>query len=130
MRIHDILEDCNIDEDELLEEGVTRQFRRYGSKLKREYRCHGGAKDGKLVSQPSECGIRKDPNRVHAGQMSARTKKGQRVRKSNLTKRKTLSQILVRHNKMLKGDTAKEVTKNNPKNDSDNITTVSAKGTS
>lgn len=116
-------------EDVLVEGQVVRQVRRYGDKLKNQYRCQGGDKDGRLVASPSECGIRKDPNRVRAGQRSARLKKGERVRKTKFTKRKTLSQILVRRNKMLKGSTADKVTQNNREIKSDNITTKSGKGT-
>ncbi len=107
--------------EEILEEGAVRQVRRYGNKMKMQYRCQGGEKDGKLVSKPSECGIRKNPSRVRAGQKSSRIKKGERVRKTAFTKRKTLSQILVRRNKALKGDTAKKATQDNPKTNSDNI---------
>lgn len=103
--------------EETLEEGAVRQVRRYGNKMKMQYRCQGGEKDGKLVSKPSECGIRKNPGRVRAGQKSARIKKGQRVRKTAFTKKKTLSQILVRRNKALKnaaGQKDKNLRKDNP----------------
>lgn len=114
---------------EILEEGAIRQVRRYGNKLKFQYRCQGGDKDGELVSKPSECAIRKNPEKVQAGINTARTKKGQRVRKTKFTKKTTLSQILVRKNKMLKGPTADKVIQNNPEIKSDNITTVGSKGT-
>lgn len=123
MLISEIIElDYDVYEEEELHEGVVRQVRRYGNKMKQQFRCQGGDKDGRLVSDRSQCGIRKNPARVRAGQRSSRVKKGERVRKSNFTKRKTLSQILVRRNKMLKGATADEVTTNNPKHKSDNIT--------
>ena len=116
-------------EEVIIEGQVMRQVRRYGDKLKNQYRCQGGDKDGRLVASPSECGIRKDPKRVRAGQRSSRLRKGERVRKTQFTKRKTLSQILVRRNKMLKGPTAEKVTQNNREIKSDNITTKSSKGT-
>lgn len=118
-----------VTEDEILEETATRQVRRYGNKMKFQYRCHGGAKDGKLSASATDCGKRKNPARVRAGKMSARIKKRERVRKTKFTKRKTLSQLLVRRNKMLKGPTAKTVTAKNNKVKSDNITTMSSKGT-
>lgn len=127
MQINDILVECDL-EDECLEEGAVRQMRRYGTKMKMQYRCQGGDKDGRLVSKPSECSIRKNPKKVRAGQHSARIKKGQRVRKTQFTKRKTLSQILVRRNKMLKGPTADSVTKNNEKVKTDNITSSGSEG--
>jgi len=131
MQINEIL-NVNLDDlflEEILEEGAIRQVRRYGNKMKMQYRCQGGEKDGKLVSQPSGCGIRKNPNRVRSGQKSARIKKEQRVRKTKFTKKKTLSQILVRRNKMMKGATADKVTEKNDKVKSDNITTSGTKGT-
>ena len=134
MLIADIL-DLDVEEyiEEELHEGVVRQVRRYGNKMRQQFRCQGGDKDGRLVSDRSQCGIRKNPKRVRAGQKSSRVKKGERVRKSNFTKRKTLSQILVRRNKMLKGATADDVVGKTPERKSDNITskgTEPAKSTS
>lgn len=126
------LEGIPDEEMESLEEGAIRQLRRYGNKTKMQYRCQDGDKKGKLVSKPSGCGLRKDPDRVHAGRKSARIKKGQRVRKSNLTKRKTLTKDLMRKNKMFKGATANTVAKegnNKAKSHSDNITSSGSKGT-
>lgn len=114
--------------EETLEEGAVRQVRRYGNKMKMQYRCQGGEKDGKLVSKPSECGMRKNPSRVRAGQKSSRLKKGERVRKTAFTKRKTLSQILVRRNKALKnaaGDKSNNTRKENP----DTVKATGTKGT-
>lgn len=130
MLINEILIEDVIEDDDLLCEGAVRQMRRYGSKMKMQYRCQGGDKDGRLVSKPSECSIRKNPNKVRAGQHSSRIKKGQRVRKTQFTKRKTLSQILVRRNKMMKGATADTVSKDNPKTNSDTIKSTGTVGTS
>jgi len=128
MLINELLNMDDI-EDEFLEEGVVRQMRRYGSKMKMQYRCQGGDKDGRLVDKPSECSIRKNPNKVRAGQHSSRVKKRERVRKTQFTKRKTLSQILVRRNKMMKGATANTVTQNNKKTNSDTIKSSGSVGT-
>ena len=85
-------------------ETVVRQFRRYGDRFVRHYRCTTGPKEGRLVSEPSACGKRKDPRRVRAGKATARRKKGQRVRKTLFTKRKTSSKRLARLNKVLSGN--------------------------
>ncbi len=126
MLINEILQ---FELDRPIEEAATRQMRRYGNKMTMQYRCSGGVKSGKLRSSPSACGIRKNPNRVRAGQRSSRIKKGQRVRKTKFTKRKTLSQILVRRNKMMKGSTAKTVVARNPKINPDTIKSSGSVGT-
>lgn len=92
------------DNDEMIVEAVQRQFRRYGDKFKRQYRCTTGQKAGRIVTQPAKCGIRKDPKRVRLGKRAARVKKGQRVRKTLFTKRKTQSKRLSRLNKTLRGE--------------------------
>lgn len=117
---------------EQVDEAVTRQLRRYGNKTKLQYRCQDGDKKGRLVSQPSGCGIRKDPTRVRAGKRSSRIRKGERVRKSNMTKRRTLTKNLMRRNKMFKGPTAKTVLNKGDKksaNSSSNIKSVGSEGT-
>ena len=88
----------------VLSEAVDRQFRRYGDKFLRQYRCTTGQKAGRMVSSPEKCGIRKDPRRVRIGKKSARVKKGQRIRKTKFTKRKTQSKRLSRMNNTLRGD--------------------------
>jgi hypothetical protein len=88
----------------VISEAVQRQFRRYGDSFKRQYRCTTGDKAGRLVTSPEKCGIRKDPKRVRMGKRAARAKKGQRIRKSLFTKRKTQSKRLSRLNKVLRGD--------------------------
>ena len=92
------------DEPEVVFEAVERQFRRYGDKFLRQYRCKSGPKRGRLVASPEACGKRKDPNRVRKGKAAARRKKGQRVRKTLFTKRRTQSKRLSRLNKVLRGD--------------------------
>jgi hypothetical protein len=89
---------------EVIVESVVRQFRRYGDRFVRHYRCTSGPKAGRLTSDPASCGKRKDPKKVRMGKISARRKKGQRVRKTLFTKRKTQSKRLSRLNKVLRGD--------------------------
>jgi len=86
----------------LIAESVDRQFRRYGDKFVRQYRCTTGSKSGRMVSSPEKCGIRKDPMKVRQGKKSARTKKS-RYRKIAFTKRKSQSKRLSRMNKALRG---------------------------
>ena len=92
------------DEFDKIVESVQRQFRRYGDKFLRQYRCTTGQKAGRMVASPEKCGIRKDPRRVRMGKKSARMKKGQRIRKTLFTKRKTQSKRLSRLNKRLRGE--------------------------
>lgn len=91
-------------EDENITESVTRQFRRYGNKFVRQYRCMSGPKKGRLVKNAVDCGRRKDPRKVRQGKYSSRIKRKQRTRKSNRTKRKPISQMLSRRNDVLRGD--------------------------
>lgn len=92
------------DEYESLDEAAKRQFKRYGNKFVRKFRCYGGPKDGRMVSKAADCGVRKDPFKVRQGKRSARLKKGQRVRKTMLTKRKAPSKRVTRMNSNLRGD--------------------------
>jgi hypothetical protein len=100
-----IIETITKDEYEKLDEAVKRQFKRYGNKIVRKFRCYGGPKDGSMVTDAADCGIKKNPLKVRQGKQSARLKKGQRVRKTNMTKRKAPSKRLIRMNKLLRGDT-------------------------
>lgn len=108
--IHAIIDEMNaempMEEYEAMLEKVERQFRRYSGQdtLKRQYRCTTGSKAGRIVTSPEKCGIRKDPMKVRQGKKAARVKKGQRVRKSLFTKRKTVSKRLQRLNKAMRGD--------------------------
>ena len=95
----------DLDKNLIEEAAVSRQFKRYGTEFKRQFRCMSGPKKGRVVASAKACGKRKDPLRVRIGRKSARIKKGQRVRKTLRTKRKTLSKILTRRNKALRGDT-------------------------
>ena len=109
-KLFDIMEVLENDEVELTNEGqIQRQFKRYGTKFARQFRCMSGPKEGRLVTSPEKCGIRKDPLRVRIGKKSARIKKQQRVRKTLFTKRKTISKILQRRNKLLRGENTNAV---------------------
>lgn len=83
---------------------VTRQFKRYGNKFNRQYRCMSGPRKGRLVTDPMKCGKRKDPKQVRAGKKSSRVRKGERVRKTKLAKRRTPSKMVQRLNKRMRGE--------------------------
>jgi len=83
---------------------ITRQFKRYGNKLERQYRCMSGPRKGRLVKNPQKCGVRKDPKQVRAGKKGSRMKKGQRIRKTKLAKRRPPSQQVQRFNKRMRGE--------------------------
>lgn len=102
--LEEIDELTDSEEISIIAEAVQRQFRRYGDKFLRQYRCITGPKAGRMVSSPEKCGIRKDPRRIRIGKRSARIKKGQRIRKTLFTKRKTQSKRLTRLNKVLRGE--------------------------
>lgn len=99
-----VVEEITEEQYNKLDEGAKRQFKRYGTKFVRKFRCYGGPKDGRMVTQMADCGIRKDPFKVRQGKKASRLKKGQRVRKTKLAKRKAPSQRLVRMNKILRGE--------------------------
>lgn len=82
---------------------IARQFKRYGNKMERQYRCMSGPRKGRLVKNPQKCGVRKDPKQVRAGKKGSRMRKGQRIRKTKLAKRRPPSQTVQRWNKRLRG---------------------------
>lgn len=92
------------DSENVFLEAVDRQFRRYGDRFYRQYRCTSGQKAGRIVTSPEKCGLRKDPKRVRLGKRAARSKKGSRIRKTQFTKRKSQSKRLTRLNTVLRGD--------------------------
>lgn len=122
MRIEHVLEmvdyEIGLMEEELVSEGsltpsipvtrskrtVTRQFKRYGNKFDRQYRCMSGPRKGRLVKSPQKCGMRKDPKQVRAGKKSSRIRKGERVRKTILAKRRAPSRTVQRLNKRMRGE--------------------------
>lgn len=91
------------DEDQILDEGAIRQWKRVNNKLIRKYRCMAGKKKGKLVKDPSGCGQRKDPKKVRTGRKVMRSKKGIIGRKAKISKRQTISKRLAKMNARLMG---------------------------
>jgi hypothetical protein len=57
-----------------------------------------------MVAKAADCGVKKDPFKVRQGKRSARLKKGQRVRKTRMTKRKAPTKRVERMNKILRGE--------------------------
>lgn len=96
MKLKDIIEPI-----EKIDEAATRAFKRFGREIRRYYRCVSGPKAGLLVSDPSECGKRKDPGRVRNGKKVARSRKGVRVRKSAIAKRQQVSKMVTKMNRRL-----------------------------
>lgn len=97
-------EEVWVDEDDnVLTEAAIRQWKRSGNTLVKKYRCKGGPKDGKLVSDPGKCGTRKDPKKVRTGRKVMRAKKGTIKRKTALSKRKMISRLVSKMNKKLSG---------------------------
>lgn len=74
----------------LLDEGAKRAYRRVDNKITQYFRCTSGPKKGKLASDPSKCGQRKDPKRVRHGRKVAQQKGAIRVRKT-MNRKKTQS---------------------------------------
>lgn len=106
MHIHELFYECEcveVTDEEQLDERVIRQFKRYGNVTKRQFRCTSGPKKGRLVTSPDKCGKRKDPKRVLQGKRASRIKKGQRIRRTQFTKRKPASKKVQRWNKLLSG---------------------------
>jgi hypothetical protein len=109
MIIYEILFPCcesvYVDQDgEVLSEAAIRQFKRVGHTIIKKYRCTAGTKKGKLVSDPSKCGQRKDPIRVRQGRKLMRSKKGIIARKSKISKRKAMSKMVTKMNDRLAGN--------------------------
>ena len=107
MLLDEVINECEVvytdEEGNTLNEAALRQFKRFGSTIKRQYRCTSGPKEGKIVASPQSCGQRKDPRKVRHGKKVARTKKGIRVRKTAIAKRKSLSKMVTKMNQRLSG---------------------------
>lgn len=107
MLLDEVLYECEIiytdEEGNTLNEAALRQFKRFGSVIKRQYRCTSGPKKGKIVATPQACSQRKDPQRVRHGKKIARTKKGIRVRKTAISKKKAVSKMITKMNQRLSG---------------------------
>lgn len=101
-----LYEAVTVDEnDNILDEGAIRQWKRQGGKLVRKYRCMAGKKKGRLVANPSGCGQRKDPQKVRTGRKTMRSKKGIIGRKAKISKRQSISKRLTKMNARLMGKT-------------------------
>lgn len=85
-----------------LDEGAQRAYRRVGNNITQYYRCTSGPKKGKLASDPSKCGQRKDPKRVRHGRQVAQRKGSIRVRKTQARKRTQLSKRVTQLNTTLR----------------------------
>jgi len=107
MKLFEVINECEevwLDEDgNILNEAAKRQFKRVGNEIKKRYRCVGGPKAGKLVSEPGKCATRKDPKNVRRGRKVMRSKKGTIKRKAGITKRKSISRLVAKMNKRLSG---------------------------
>jgi len=82
-------------------EAAVRAYKRTGTKIKRYFRCTSGRKQGKLVSKPQICALRKDPRKVRVGKRVARTKKGIRIRKSKVARRTAASKLTISMNQRI-----------------------------
>ena len=99
MRLIDILGE-ELDE---LDEAVKRQYKKVGGNIEKRFRCTAGKKKGKFVSSPSICFRRKDPKKVRRGKRLMRVKKKLIQRKSQISKRRSISRLITRMNKRLSG---------------------------
>ena len=107
MKLNEILYECDcvyVDEnDEVLTEAAIRQWKRMGSTIIKKYRCLGGVKAGKLVSDPAKCTTRKDPKKVRHGRKVMRMKKGVIGRKTKVAKKRSMSKLVKKMNMRLMG---------------------------
>lgn len=85
-----------------LDEGAQRAFRRVGNNISQYYRCTSGPKKGKLASDPSKCGQRKDPAKVRHGRRVAQKKGAVRVRKTIAKKKTTISKRVSKLNQTIR----------------------------
>lgn len=91
--------------EEIILSEAQRQLKKIPGKneIVTRYRCASGKRKGKLVISPGNCGLRIDPKRKRIGKKSARIKKGIRVMKTKISKRKSVSQMVKRINNRLSG---------------------------
>lgn len=106
MLLEEILFECEavyVDEEgNILSEAAVRQFKRYGTTIKQQFRCTSGPKKGRIVATPGACGQRKDPKKVRHGRKIARQQKAVRIHKSKITRNKSMSKLAAKMNKRLK----------------------------
>ncbi len=92
-----------LSDDDVIEEGVKRAFRRSGKKIKRGFRVTSGFRKGRVVASAKAAykPRAKASTRMKLS-IAARKKKLVRILKGKRTRRKSSSQRLVRMNKRLK----------------------------
>jgi hypothetical protein len=92
------------DEEEEIQEGVKRAFRRQGKKIKRGFRVTSGFRKGRVVANIKNAFKPRKPARTRTKlKIAARRKKIVRILKSKRTRRKPVSKRLVKMNKRLSG---------------------------
>jgi len=102
--LYEDVEEVYVDEKgEILTEAAVRQWKRMGTTMIKKFRCIGGLKRGKLVSNPAKCVCRKDPKKVRHGRKIMRMKKGTINRKSKVAKKRAMSKLISKMNKRLMG---------------------------
>lgn len=97
--------DDTIDSDEEeIQEGVKRAFRRQGKKIKRGFRVTSGFRKGRVVANIKNAFKPRKPARTRTKlKIAARRKKIVRILKSKRSRRKPISKRLVKMNKRLSG---------------------------
>jgi hypothetical protein len=87
-----------------LDESVIRQFARKKTDFLKKFRCLTGNKAGRMVNNPADCNTRKDPRKIRQGQRIMKSKGATIQRKSDVSKRTSVSKLLTKMNLRLKGD--------------------------
>lgn len=86
----------------ILTESSMKAYVNAGNVIKRQFRCTSGKKEGKIVTKPSDCNVRPNPNRVKAGKKSAKKSKSVRIHKTKIAKHKSISKMVTSLNARLK----------------------------
>lgn len=97
---------------EILGEGAIRQFKKKpgSNKLEKKFRCSGGPKDGKIVSSTTACAKRVDPKKRRHGKLVMKRKGSTIKRKSDISKKRSISRMLSKMNARLMGKGVKTAT--------------------
>ena len=92
------------EEEDDLQEGIKRAFRRSGKKIKRGFRVTSGFRKGRVVASPKTAFKPRAKARTRMKlRIASRKKRIVRILKSKRTRRKPLSKRLVRMNKRVSG---------------------------
>lgn len=92
------------DDEDDLQEGIKRAFRRSGKKIKRGFRVTSGFRKGRVVSSPKAAFKPRAKAKTRMKlRIAGRKKRIIRILKSRRTRRKPLSKRLVRMNKRVSG---------------------------